>query len=155
MIVGALALAVVAIGLAFAAAMYYFGALDPEEAKEQFPGVHAFLSHKWYFDELYSAVLVRPSLAVAHWCRNFDTYVIDGFVHLIARWNLLTSYWSGRFDKGIVDGLANLIADVSYAVGAWLRNVQTGYLRSYVLFLALAAMAVWMLLYAWASALGG
>ena len=46
--------------------------------------------------------------------------------------------------------MVNLLADVSYAIGAWLRNVQTGYLRSYVLFLALAAMAVWMLLYAWA-----
>jgi hypothetical protein len=43
---------------------------------------------------------------------------------------------------------------VSYAIGAWLRNLQTGYLRSYVLFLALSAMAVCMLLYAWATALG-
>ena len=29
----------------------------------QFPGVHRFLLHKWYFDEVYSALLVRPSLA--------------------------------------------------------------------------------------------
>ena len=60
----------------------------------------------------------------------------------------------GRFDRGVVDGFVNVFADASYAVGAWLRNVQTGYLRSYILFLALAAMAVWVLLYAWASALG-
>ena len=42
-----------------------------------------------------------------------------------------------------------------FAIGAWLRRFQTGFIRSYILFLALAAMAVWMLLYAWASALGG
>src|ERR1019366_9088815 len=129
--------------------------LDPADAKEQFPGVHAFLANKWYFDELYSAMLVRPSLAVAHWCRNFDTIVIDGFVHSISRWNLFASRWSGRFDKGIVDGFVNVFADASYAVGVWLRNIQTGYLRSYILFLALAAMAIWALLYAWASAMGG
>jgi NADH-quinone oxidoreductase subunit L len=154
-LVGALALAVVGIGLAFAAAMYYYGVLDPTDAKEQFPGVHAFLANKWYFDELYSAMLVRPSLAVAHWCRNFDAYVIDGFVHMFARWNLFASMWSGRFDKGVVDGFVNVFADASYAVGLWLRNIQTGYLRSYILFLALAAMAIWGLLYAWASAMGG
>ena len=154
-IVGLLALAVVGIGLAFASVLYYYGVLDPSEAKEQFPGVHRFLAHKWYFDELYSALIVRPGLTIAHWCRNFDTFVIDGFVHLIARWNLLTSRWSGWFDRGIVDGLANLFADVSYAIGSWLRNVQTGFLRSYILFLALAAMAIWVLLYAWATAMGG
>jgi NADH-quinone oxidoreductase subunit L len=92
---------------------------------------------------------------ISHWCRNFDTNVIDGFVHLLGKFSILTSYWSGRFDKGIVDGIANLIADVSYAVGSWLRNVQTGYLRSYILFLALAAMGLWILLYAWANSLMG
>ena len=33
-----------------------------------------------------------------------------------------------------------------YGVGAWLRTLQTGYIRSYILFLALAAMAIWALL---------
>jgi NADH-quinone oxidoreductase subunit L len=154
-IVGYLALGVVLIGLAFAVVLYYRHDLDPADAKEQFPGVHAFLMHKWYFDELYSALIVRPGLTIAHWCRNFDTVVIDGFVNFLARFNLKASFWSGRFDKGIVDGSVNLLADVSYAIGSWLRNLQTGYLRSYVLFLALAAMAVGMLLYAWATALGG
>jgi NADH-quinone oxidoreductase subunit L len=97
---------------------------------------------------------VRPGLTIAHWCRGFDTSVIDGFVNFLARFNLRASFWSGRFDRGIIDGAANLIADVSYAIGSWLRNLQTGYLRSYVLFLALAAMGTGMLLYAWATALG-
>ena len=154
-IVGLLALGVVGIGLAFALLLYYNGVLDPNEAKEQFPGVHRFLTCKWYFDELYSALIVRPGIIIAHWCRSFDANVIDGFVHLLARWNLFTSRWSGRFDKGIVDGFANLLADVSYGIGNWLRNVQTGYLRSYILFLALAAVGIWVLLYAWAAALGG
>ena len=154
-IVGLLALGVVGIGLAFASLLYYYGVLDPNEAKEQFPGVHRFLTCKWYFDELYSALIVRPGIIIAHWCRSFDANVIDGFVHLLARWNLFTSRWSGRFDKGIVDGFANLLADVSYGIGNWLRNVQTGYLRSYILFLALAAVGIWVLLYAWAAALGG
>ena len=154
-IVGNMALGVVILGLAFAVALYLSRFLDPADAKEQFPGVHRFLTHKWYFDEIYSVLLVRPSLAIAHWCRNFDTYVIDAFVNLLAVWNVFVSRWSGKFDRGIVDGLVNLMADVSYGIGSWLRNVQTGYLRSYVLFLALAGMALWAILYAWASAQAG
>ncbi len=153
--VGYLALGVVAIGLIFALALYLYGWLDPAEAKEQFPGVHRFLLHKWYFDELYSAAIVRPGMVIAHWCRNFDTYAIDGFVNLLGRWNLNASYWSGKFDRGIIDGFVNVLADASYAVGNGLRNVQTGYLRSYVLFLALSAVALTVLLYAWVAALGG
>lgn len=154
MAAGALALGMVGIGLAFALILYFYGILDPAEAKEQFPGVHRFLTHKWYFDELYSAMIVRPGLTIASWCRNFDLKVIDGLLNFIGRKSVTLARWSGRFDKGIIDGLANLIADVSYDFGVWLRNFQTGYIRSYVLFLALAAIAIGIVLYAWANALG-
>jgi hypothetical protein len=35
---------------------------------------------------------------------------------------------------------------VTYAWGGWLRSVQTGYLRSYVLFLVLAAIGIFFVL---------
>src|SRR5205085_7368217 len=143
---GALALGLVMLGIVFAWLLYYRRALEPEEAAEQFPGVHRFLAHKWYFDELYSALIVRPGLVIAVWCRAFDTYVIDGTIHFIGRLSVNVAKWDGRFDNGVVDGLANLIARVAYAVGGSFRRVQTGYLRSYVLFLALAAVAIFALL---------
>ncbi len=49
------------------------------------PGRVRFLQHKWYFDELYSAILVRPALVVATLARWFDTHVIDGIVNGLAR----------------------------------------------------------------------
>ena len=143
---GGLALGMVLIGVVFAGAMYYKNLLDPADAKEQFPGVHRFLMHKWYFDEVYSALLVRPGLVIAGWCRAFDTYVIDGIVNGIGRWTVLTSVWSGKADRGIVDGLVNVMADAWYGIGGWLRTLQTGYIRSYILFLALGAVAIWLLL---------
>jgi NADH-quinone oxidoreductase subunit L len=144
-IAGGLALVMVVLGILFARALYSRHLLDPAEGKEQFPGIYRFLCHKWYFDELYSAAVVRPGLAIAGWARAFDTYVIDGLVNLTARLGVLASFWSGRADRGIVDGLVNVMADAWYAVGAWLRTLQTGYLRSYILFLALAAIAIWFL----------
>jgi NADH-quinone oxidoreductase subunit L len=143
---GYLALMVVLIGFVFAALLYVYGTLDPEEARNQFPGVYRFLSNKWYFDELFSAILVRPALAVAQWCRLFDSKVIDGVVDGTGKTTVQVAHVSGLFDKGIVDGLVNLTATVFYRTGVWLRNVQTGYLRSYVLFLVIAAVGIWLLL---------
>jgi NADH-quinone oxidoreductase subunit L len=142
----ALALLVGGLGIVFAALIYYYRVLDPAEAKEQFPAVHRFLWHKWYFDELYSVMLVRPALVVAGWCRAFDTRAIDGTVDAAARATVKVSKWDGRFDLGIVDGIVNLIGGVVYAVGAGLRRVQTGYLRSYVLFLVMAAISIFAVL---------
>jgi NADH-quinone oxidoreductase subunit L len=143
---GYLALGMVLLGFAFAALLYLYRALDADEARQQFPGVFSFLAHKWYFDEMYSALLVRPAVVVANWCRLFDSRVIDGVVDGTAKVTVQVSHGSGLFDKGIIDGLVNLIATVFYRAGVWLRTVQTGYLRSYVLFLVLAAVGIWILL---------
>jgi NADH-quinone oxidoreductase subunit L len=143
---GGLALGLVAIGIVFAGLLYLYRVLDPAEAKEQFPGLYAFLTRKWYFDELYSAILVRPALVVAHGFKWFDLTVIDGVLHGVARATVAVTRWNGRFDNGIIDGIANLIGNTLYAVGAGLRNVQTGYLRSYVLFLVLAAVGIFVVL---------
>jgi NADH-quinone oxidoreductase subunit L len=157
-LVGLIATGLVLIAILFAAVVYYWRRLDPDEAREQFPAVHRFLSNKWYFDELYSVLLVRPALIVANWCRAFDSRVLDGeqtverrpvYVGVV---NWVGRFWAwiatigGLIDHYIVDGLVNLTADVIYAVGARLRRVQTGYIRSYVLFLVLGAVAIFLAL---------
>ncbi len=143
---GTLALGMGLAGIFFAALVYYYRVLDPAESTEQFPAVYRLLTHKWYFDELYSALLVRPALAVAGWFRSFDSKVIDGAVDGSAWATVNTSWLSGLFDLRIVDGLVNLTADAWYGAGSWLRRFQTGYIRSYVLFLVLAAIAIWVIL---------
>jgi NADH-quinone oxidoreductase subunit L len=144
--VGVIVLAVALIGLVFALLIYYYRKLDPSDAKEEFPRLHAFLLHKWYFDEIYSAVVVRPALVVAHWLKVFDLYVIDGAIHAIAGASVWVSKWDGIFDRNIIDGLVNLVGNTTYAVGAGFRRIQTGFLRSYVLFLVLAAVSIFVVL---------
>ena len=84
----------------------------------------------------------RPALVVAGWCQAFDLRVIDGLADGTARWTARISRWSGKFDLGIIDGLVNLTARVVARVGGWMRIPETGYIRSYVLFLALAIIAI-------------
>jgi NADH-quinone oxidoreductase subunit L len=138
----------VAIAIVFSALLYWPAVrkLDPEEAKAQFPKVHAFLVDKWGFDRIYSVLLVRPALVVAHWFKGFDLRVIDGFLNGVARCTVGVARGNGRFDNGVIDGLVNLVGNVTYSVGARLRGVQTGFLRSYVLFLVLAAVGIFVVL---------
>ena len=140
--IGLLVLGLAALGFIFAAVTYWWRRLDPNEAKEQFPGVYNFLRHKWYFDEVYSALFVRPALVVAHWCRRFDLAVIDGLLHSLAYGTVRVANAEGTFDRNIIDGLVNLVGNVTYSVGGWLRGVQTGSLRNYVLFLVLAVVGI-------------
>jgi NADH-quinone oxidoreductase subunit L len=143
---GILALLAAFLGVAIAFVVYFFGYLDPAETKEQFAGVHRFLMNKWYFDELYSALLVRPAVVVATWARWFDQTVIDNVLNWLGRTTVRVARFDGAVDLGIVDGLVNLTGNVVFGVGNWLRNVQTGYLRSYILFMAVAAVGIFALL---------
>jgi NADH-quinone oxidoreductase subunit L len=152
---GAFAIIMVLLGTAFALGTYYYHVLDPQESMQQFHVLHKFLMHKWYFDEVYSAALVRPAVMVSRWAATFDRVVIDGFVNSWAKIALIASSLTGAIDRLFVDGLVNLVANVVHAVGLSLRRVQTGYLRSYVLFLALAAMGVFVILWKFAGPAAG
>jgi len=145
-VAGGLALISVIVGLVFAVSLYYWRLLDPADAREQFAAAHTFLTRKWYFDELYSALLVRPALAVSQWCKAFDLGVIDGVLNFLGRLTVMVSRFDGLIDKYIVDGLVNVVGDTFYSLGARLRTVQTGYIRSYILFLGLAAVSVFLIL---------
>jgi len=141
-VTGLIVLVLVSLGFTFAVLLYYWRTLSAAETKEQFGRLHTFLSNKWYFDELYSAVVVRPALVVAHWCKNVDLYAIDGVLHAVAYATKWVSWLEGRFDNGVVDGLINLLGNVTFRTGVRLRGLQTGYLRSYVLFLVLALIGI-------------
>jgi len=53
-----------------------------EEVARQFRPLYNFLWHKWWFDELYQAVFVRPVHFVARLVAQFDRTVIDWLIDL-------------------------------------------------------------------------
>ena len=48
-----------------------------------------------------------------------------------------------------VDGLVNLTARAVYVVGDWSRAIQTGRLRNYLMFLAVALVGLFAGVFAW------
>ncbi|MBI2878380.1 MAG: NADH-quinone oxidoreductase subunit L, partial [Candidatus Rokubacteria bacterium] len=86
--------------------------------------LHVLLLGKYYVDELYDALFVRPLVAVSEWCARV-------------------------FDLGVIDGLVNGAADL---VGRWsavLRRVQTGLVMNYALSMLVGAVILLGLLVRW------
>jgi proton-translocating NADH-quinone oxidoreductase chain L len=122
---------------------------DPKRTAAAFPGLHRFLMNKWYFDELYDAALVRPTLALGRLARDLDRFIIDGFIDGSAWLTAQLSRLEGFFDNLAVDGAVNWTARIVYLVGDWGRGLQTGRLRNYLMFLAVALVGLFVGVFAW------
>lgn len=133
-------------GVSLAAVMYWFHYLSAEEVRRQFAGVHRFLWNKWYFDDLYDFVFVRPTHVVSAFISGIDRNLLDRLIDGIA---FCVRWFSQRFeliaDRVVVDGFVNLLAGWLYSLGLSFRRVQTGQLRQYVMFIVVGAVAVFLL----------
>ena len=69
-----------ALGLLGAWVAYIRSPTLPGKVAGAIPALYRFLTHKWYFDELYDAIFVRPAFAIGRflWVRG-DQQVIDRF----------------------------------------------------------------------------
>jgi NADH-quinone oxidoreductase subunit L len=90
---------------------------------ERMRGLHAFLLHKWYFDELIDAIVVHPAQATGRFCNR-------------------------TFERVVVQGLVAGTVDVVRGAGGVVRTVQSGFVRSYALLLVtgFAALALYFLI---------
>ena len=66
-------------GIALAFYMYILSPLSPIRLAERFGGLYRFLLNKWYFDELYDAIIVQPLIRVSRvFWQTGDATIIDG-----------------------------------------------------------------------------
>ena len=73
-------LAVGAAGIALAYIFYMFAPSLPARLAVTFSSIHRFLINKWYFDELYDFLFVRPAFTIGRYLwRTGDCKIIDGF----------------------------------------------------------------------------
>ncbi|MGV3575004.1 MAG: NADH-quinone oxidoreductase subunit L [Devosia sp.] len=121
--------ATVAMIIGFVAAWYmYIKRPDvPGKLAATNPGLYKFLLNKWYFDELYNTIFVRPALWIgrAVWS-GFDDWLVDG---------------------KIAEGLGRRVQNVT----SWVVKLQSGYLYHYAFAMLIGIAA----LLTWAIAAGG
>ncbi|HZZ73228.1 MAG TPA: NADH-quinone oxidoreductase subunit L [Pirellulales bacterium] len=132
-------------GFLLATAFYGWKLVSPSEARQQFKPIYNFLVNKWYFDELYQAIFVQPVLFISRRIAEFDRKVIDNIINGLAWLVRRVSVIDDWIDRTFVDGLVNLCARWTFSAGMSLRNVQTGKLRQYVMFIAIGTVALFIL----------
>jgi NADH-quinone oxidoreductase subunit L len=112
-----------AIGFAVAYQFYIRRPDLPVSLAEQQPLLYRFLLNKWYFDELYDFLIVRPAIRLGRlFWKGGDGYVIDGFGP---------------------DGVSARVVDVTRGV----MRLQTGYLYHYAfaMLIGVAALITWFM----------
>jgi NADH:ubiquinone oxidoreductase subunit 5 (subunit L)/multisubunit Na+/H+ antiporter MnhA subunit len=133
-------------GFLLATMFYGWRYLDPAEVRSQFSQVYRFLWNKWWFDELYDVLFVKPSHllgAVAAW---LDKNVLDRIIDGSAKVTLVASRYDDWFDRLFVDGLVNWFGRWTHGVGLGLRRLQTGSVRQYAMFVVVGTVVLFVLL---------
>jgi NADH-quinone oxidoreductase subunit L len=109
------------------------GAADPLVAT--LGPIHNLLRRKYYLDELYDALFVRP----AYWFadrvsyRLIDRGLIDGFLHGVGRVALRVGAALRRWiDLPIVNGFGDFVGEGIKKTGRVFRLVQTGQVQGYL-----------------------
>jgi NADH-quinone oxidoreductase subunit L len=103
----------------------------------QFLGpIYTFLQNKYYLDELYDYVFVRP----AQWLSETVTYkfldktIIDGILHTIGRTAVIVgNFFKDILEKRTIDDPPIYLAGGFHWVGRSFRVIQTGRVQNYLL----------------------
>lgn len=144
-------------GIALAAVMYLLRLLSADEVRRRFPRVYRFLLNKWWFDELYEFVFIKPTLVIGRFIAAFDRNWIDWIVDGSARvTKAFANFWDQFADRGIVDGFVNLFAGWVWSIAIWFRGIQTGKMRQYIMLIAVGILALFILITAfWTTSFAG
>lgn len=90
---------------------------QPDPLRKPLNGLFVALENKWWVDELYNTLIVKPYSAVAR-------------------------FSAGVIDQGIIDGLVNGMGSVVGSLARTWRRYQTGYVRSYALTIVVGVVLV-------------
>ena len=134
------------LGVLLAAAVYVWRWFDAEEMRQSFRPAFSLLWHKWWFDEIYNLVFVRPTKWIAMAISFIDRQVIDRFVDWLARAGRgCAAFVDKFFDRNIVDRFLDGLASGFWRLGKSLHFLQTGRLRTYVVFIVVGTLTTFAL----------
>ncbi|MEK7783005.1 MAG: NADH-quinone oxidoreductase subunit L, partial [Candidatus Binatota bacterium] len=113
-----LTMTVAGAGFYLAYLSYYRGAKFPERLSSWAGGIpHRWLVNKYYIDEIYDLLLVRPFTVFSSWLANI-------------------------FDLAVIDGIVNGVADRVRASGLFWRQLQSGNIQHYLLGFLTGTLAI-------------
>ena len=128
-------LSVAVAGWTYAYSMQIRSQHQASRARGRSNRLYVLFWNKGYFDEIYDAYLVTPTIRLAHWLwQIIDIKIIDRFIHSIATYSVYFARWLWRImDISIIDRFIHSIATYSvYFAGRLWRIVDIRWLQGKV-----------------------
>jgi NADH-quinone oxidoreductase subunit L len=105
----------------------------PQRMRQHFTPLYNLVYNKYYIDEIYDFLFIKPTVRLSRLAFKFDLGMIDGTVDNVARTVVILSKIASWIDRYIVDGAVNMTAKVVGLFSLALRRIQTGYIQTYLL----------------------
>jgi NADH-quinone oxidoreductase subunit L len=117
----------------------------PDPLQSALGKIYSVLQNKFYFDELYDYLFVRP----AYWVSETLTYrivdrgLIDGTLHSISQVAFsLGAILRNYIDKPVINGSADKVGEGTKLLAKSLRYIQSGRIQQYLLMSLVFAISV-------------
>ncbi|MBN1430980.1 MAG: NADH-quinone oxidoreductase subunit L [Anaerolineae bacterium] len=124
---------------------------DEDPLKKVLGPIYTLLENKYYFDELYDLIFVRPSKWVSEQIVYLllDKQIIDGFLHFVARFFEWLAFRNKDFDTYVVNGLGDSVAEGIGKTSDSFKYVQSGRIQQYMA-IAIAGVLMLVGVFVWA-----
>jgi NADH-quinone oxidoreductase subunit L len=144
-------------GILLAMVIYLWKMISAESLATGLRPLYSLSWHKWWFDELYDFVFVRPALLIGAFIAVLmDKGLIDGIIHALAAIGKgLAVIVSVVGDKFFIDKTVDTVAAETWNLGLALHSVQTGKLRQYVMFIVVCTVVIFLVASLWKYAVAG
>ena len=113
--------------------------------------IHKLLSNKYYFDELYDLLFVRPAYWMAETFTSawMDRRVIDGILHFFARLTgVIGNFLRDYIDKPIINEfIGDNLGEGTKRIGHLIRTIQSGKVQQYMIVAVISLAAFSVLFY--------
>ncbi len=97
--------------------------------------IYRILQNKYYVDELYQVVFVRPSIWISEVFTSqiMDRGIIDGFLHFLAYVSgVIGTFFRNAIDNPIINGFGDFVGETTRRIGVAIRVIQTGKVQQYM-----------------------
>jgi len=132
-------------GIGLAYLMYYKRVINPERIGASMRGLYTTLLNKYYFDEAYAVLFIRPYYVMCRGWFWFDQNIIDGAVNGVGWFGVVLGKFQRWFDETFVDGAVNGVGWLTRGFGGTLRYLQSGRLQNYAFIVFAALVVLWLL----------
>lgn len=108
---------------------------EEDPLKRWLGGLFTVLQNKYYFDEIYQVVFIRPSIWISETLVSqiVDRGIIDGILHFLAYLSsLVGSFFRNAIDNPIINGFGDLVGEGTKRIGISARIIQTGKIQQYM-----------------------